>query len=266
MNAIQRRVIFPLLALAPLLAAAADLPALIERSKPSVVLVGTYSPTDNPRFGFRGTGFAVADGSLVISNAHVLPAPDVTEAEQRISIQVRAANGEWEMRLARIAALDRAHDLVALSFDGAALPALRIAPPALAQEGRGVLFMGFPIGGALGFSTVSHRGIISAITPISLPAMNARSLDPRAVRQLRAGSFDILQLDATAYPGNSGGPVLDQETGEVVGVINMVLTKAGKESALSSPSGISYAIPAAAILPLIESAPKRPPAGTPAPR
>ncbi|MDP1045453.1 hypothetical protein Q6332_30925, partial [Klebsiella pneumoniae] len=63
MNAIKRRVIFILLALAPLLAAAADLPALIERSKPSVVLVGTYSPTDNPRFGFRGTGFAVADGS-----------------------------------------------------------------------------------------------------------------------------------------------------------------------------------------------------------
>lgn len=249
----KRRAMVCVLGLAPLMVGAADLPGLIERSKPSVVLVGTYSPTDSPRFGFRGTGFAVADGGLVITNAHVLPAPDVTEAEQRISIQVRSANGEWELRLARIAALDRAHDLVALSFDGAALPALRIAPPTLAREGRAVLFMGFPIGGALGFSTVSHRGIISAITPISLPAANARSLDARALRQLRAGSFDILQLDATAYPGNSGGPVLDQETGEVVGVINMVLTKAGRESALSNPSGISYAIPASLLGPLIES-------------
>lgn len=249
----KRRILACLLGLAPLWASAVDLPALIERSKPSVVLVGTYSPTDSPRFGFHGTGFAVADGSLVITNAHVLPAPDVTEAEQRISIQVRAAHGGWDLRLARIAALDRAHDLVALSFEGAPLPALRVADPTLAKEGRAVLFMGFPIGGALGFSTVSHRGIISAITPISLPAANARSLDPRALRQLREGSFDILQLDATAYPGNSGGPVLDQETGEVVGVINMVLTKAGKESALTSPSGISYALPAALIAPLIES-------------
>jgi len=250
----RRRNLLWWLGLAPLWAPAADLPALIERSKPSVVLVGTYSPTDSPRFGFRGTGFAAADGSLVITNAHVLPSPEVTEAERRIAIQVRAPNGEWELRLARIAALDRAHDLVALGFEGAPIRALRIADPSLTREGMAVLLMGFPIGGALGFSTVSHRGIISAITPISLPAANARSLDPRALRQLRAGSFDILQLDATAYPGNSGGPVLDQETGEVVGVINMVLTKAGKESALSQPSGISYALPASLLGALVESA------------
>lgn len=240
--------------LVPLCSGAADLPALIERSKPSVVLVGTYSPTDSPRFGFHGTGFAVADGSIVVTNAHVLPPPDVTEAEKRISIQVRAHDGELSMRRARVAALDRPHDLAALRIEGDPLPPLRIAEPGLAREGRAILFMGFPIGGALGFSTVSHRGIISAITPISLPAANARSLDSRALRQLRAGSFDILQLDATAYPGNSGGPVLDQETGEVVGIINMVLTKAGKESALSQPTGISYAIPAALIATLVESA------------
>lgn len=253
----SRRAVFAvaLLALVPVVAShAADLPALIERSKPSVVLVGTFSPTDSPRFGFRGTGFAVDDGTLVITNAHVMPSPEVTEAEQQVRIQVRLSNGEWDLRQATIVALDRPHDLVALRFEGKAIPPLRIAPPGLAKEGRAVVLMGFPIGGALGFSTVTHRGIISAITPISLPAANARSLDARALRQLRAGSFDILQLDATAYPGNSGGPVLDQETGEVVGIVNMVLTKAGKESALSQPSGISYAIPAALLAPLMESA------------
>ncbi|MFG6416601.1 S1C family serine protease [Roseateles sp. DC23W] len=238
----------------PLSAFANDLPALIDRSKPSVVLVGTYSPTDSPRFGFRGSGFVVADGNLVITNAHVLPAPDVPEAERRVAVQVRLPTGDWEMRSARIAALDRPHDLVALRFDGAPVPALPIAAPGVAREGLAVLLMGFPIGGALGFSTVSHRGIIAAITPISLPAATARTLDPRALRQLRAGSFDILQLDATAYPGNSGGPVLDQRSGEVVGVVNMVLTKAGKESALTQPSGISYAIPVAPLISLTEAA------------
>jgi S1-C subfamily serine protease len=250
----RRHLLLAGLVLSPAWVLAADLPTLILRSKQSVVLVGTYSPTDSPRFGFHGTGFAVADGSLVITNAHVLPLPNVTEAEQRVAIQARDAGGEWAVRLARVAALDRAHDLVALAFEGPPLPALRIADPGLAREGSSVLFMGFPIGDALGFSTVSHRGIISAITPISLPAASARSLDPRALRQLRAGSFNILQLDATAYPGNSGGPVLDQDTGEVVGVINMVLTKAGKESALTNPTGISYAIPSSLIPPLVESA------------
>ncbi|MDD3381539.1 MAG: serine protease, partial [Rugosibacter sp.] len=49
---------------------------------------------------------------------------------------------------------------------------------------------------------------------------------------------------ATAYPGNSGGPLFDPDTGEVIGILNMVFVKSTKESALEKPSGISYAIPA----------------------
>lgn len=60
---------------------------------------------------------------------------------------------------------------------------------------------------------------------------------------MRNGTFAIFQLDATAYPGNSGGPLFDPNTGEVLGVVNMVLIKGTRESALSQPSGISYAIP-----------------------
>ena len=35
----------------------------------------------------------------------------------------------------------------------------------------------------------------------------------------------------------------DPATGEVIGVLNMVFVKSTKESVLSDPSGISYAIP-----------------------
>jgi len=80
-------------------------------------------------------------------------------------------------------------------------------------------------------------------TAIVPPAAGPQGLSERAVRQLRQGSFEVVQLDATAYPGNSGGPVLDVETGEVVGVVSMVLVKGTKEAALSAPSGISYAVP-----------------------
>ena len=55
--------------------------------------------------------------------------------------------------------------------------------------------------------------------------------------------FFLYQMDATAYPGNSGSPVYDQKSGKVVAVINKVFVKRTKESVLSDPSGITYAIP-----------------------
>jgi serine protease Do len=159
-------------------------------------------------------------------------------------IQFRFGAGQTGLRAAVIAAVDKSHDLALLRFQGAPLPAMTIAADKNIQEGLAIAFIGFPIGGVLGFTPVTHRGIIASITAVALPTPNAQQLNEKAVRQLREGSFDIYQLDATAYPGNSGGPVFDAETGEVVGVINMVLVKGTKESALSQPTGISYAIPA----------------------
>ncbi len=44
--------------------------------------------------------------------------------------------------------------------------------------------------------------------------------------------------------GNSGSPVDEPGTGNVLGVRNMVLVKGTKQSALTQASGISYAVPA----------------------
>ncbi|MFG6412640.1 hypothetical protein ACG02S_01880 [Roseateles sp. DC23W] len=71
--------------------------------------------------------------------------------------------------------------------------------------------MGFPSGNALGQVHTTHRGIVSAWTSIATLAGSLAGLDPRIVRQLRDGAFKVMQLDAIAYPGNSGGPVLDVE-------------------------------------------------------
>ena len=54
-----------------------------------------------------------------------------------------------------------------------------------------------------------------------------------------------------AYPGNSGGPLFNTETGRVIGVVSMVLVKGSRESALSAPTGISYAVPASYLLELM---------------
>ncbi len=154
-----------------------------------------------------------------------------------------AANEDARLRTATTVGLDRAHDLALLRIDGAPLPPLRLAADTPAAEGLAVAIIGFPIGGVLGFSPVTHRGIVSSVTAIALPAPTSDGLNARAVHQLRSGSFDIYQLDATAYPGNSGGPVIDADSGRVIAVINSVLVKGSKESAIRFPSGISYAVP-----------------------
>ena len=93
--------------------------------------------------------------------------------------------------------------------------------------------------------------MVASIVASALPTATSRQLTEGAVARLREGSFEMLQLDATAYPGNSGGPLLDVATGEVIGVVNMVLLKGQRESALSHPSGISYAVPARYLVDLL---------------
>ena len=219
-----------------------EFPDTIEKVKQSIVAVGTVKPTNSPPFTLRGTGFVVGNGSLVATNSHVVP--ESTDLDGSVLVvQVRNIDGELQLRRAQLTNRDKEHDLAIMRIEGSELPAMKLANSDSVREGQNIGFTGFPIGGALGFSPVTHRGIISSITPIALPGGNAQQLNARLIRQLKSGTFNIFQLDATAYPGNSGCPVFDVENGTVVGIINMVFIKGSKESALSQPSGISYAIP-----------------------
>lgn len=220
------------------------LPDTISKVKPSVVIVGSYNPTAAPRFSLRGTGFVVGSGNWVVSNAHVLQAPGSAPPQGQLVVQVRTGPETFQTRAARVLDKDVFHDLTLLQIDGPPVPALSLADSDRVKEGQELAFMGFPIGGALGFSSVTHRAMVSSITQARLPSAQSGQLNERAIRGLREGNFQIFQLDATAYPGNSGGPLFDPGSGEVVGVLNMVLLKGARESALSQPSGISYAIPA----------------------
>lgn len=210
--------------------------------KPAIVAVGTYQETRNPRFRFLGTGFAVGEGDIVATNAHVLP--DKLDAAQReILVVVASGEGQAEPRAASRAALDRDHDLATLKISGKPLPALRLRERDDVREGETYALTGFPIGSVLGFYPVTHRGMIASITPVATPDARAGQLDEKMIRRLSSGPFDVYQLDATAYPGSSGSPLYDPDSGEVVGIINMVFVKGTKEHVLSQPSGITYAIP-----------------------
>lgn len=209
--------------------------------KPSVVGVGTLLRTRSPAIVFVATGFAVGDGLSIITNAHALPELDVARME---TLGIVIGNGDkLDFRPAAIAGIDREHDLAHLRLTGTALPPLQLDQRGDIAEGQDLAFTGFPLGMNLGLTPVTHRAMLSAITPILLPSLNSRRLDARTISQLQRQPFRILQLDGTAYPGNSGSPVYDPESGIVHGVLNMTFLKSQKENALSQPSGISYAIP-----------------------
>jgi S1-C subfamily serine protease len=229
-------------------ASAAGLVDLVASLKPSVCAIGSVNPLDSPRFRFRGSGFVVGNGSLVATCWHVLPESGIGEEAPKpgltsLAVLLPSGDGAPDLREAELIGSDRAHDLALLRIQGRPGVPVALAADGAAREGMEVALMGYPIGGVLGFKPVTHRGIVSAIVASSLPTRSSRELTESNVSRLRQGSFELLQLDATAYPGNSGGPLLDTQTQQVIGVVNMVLLKGNRESALSQPTGITYAVP-----------------------
>jgi serine protease Do len=224
-------------------AAASDRQAdVVAAARSAVLPLGVWNPTESPRFAFRGSAFAIGDGRRIATCAHVLP--PTSQVESRIAVFVETGPGQREPRLASVLASERSRDVAVLELEGPPMArTLPLAEPGSIREGHAIVLMGYPIGGTFGFATVTHSGIVAAITTFAVPARNAQALDPRAVARVRDGNPEILQLDAVAYPGNSGGPVIDVRNGRVVGLLSMAAVKGSRESALSSPTGISYAIP-----------------------
>jgi len=221
--------------------ARSGLPETVARVKPSIIGVGTMQLTRRPQGQFVATGFIVGDGRHALTNVHALPKSIDTEGKEFLAILIPGAAPD-SVRQATIAAQDPAHDLALLKFAGSALPALRLGDSDGVREGQRYAFTGFPIGMVLGMRPVTHQALVSAITPIVQPQVSARTLDPKLVQRLDA-PYDVFQLDATAYPGNSGSPLYDPESGHVIGIINKVFVKESKENLLKEPSGITYAIP-----------------------
>lgn len=230
----------------PMRAGADQLSETIDAVKPSVVGIGSLQPGRSPALSFVGTGFVIDDGLTIVTAAHVVTELLNKGQSDALGVLVRAGE-QIRFRPARVMALDKEHDLTRLRVEGTPLPALRLGASGKIREGKSLAFTGFPLGMVLGLHPVTHRCTVSAITPVAAPSLSARNLDGKLLNQLQKPAYDVFQLDGTAYPGNSGSPLFDPDSGEVVGVVNMVFVKGVKESAIVTPSGITYAIPAAFI-------------------
>jgi len=234
-------IVLLIVAFTPLKEAQAEFVDVVAKVKPSVVGIGIHTPTSRPQNILRGTGFVIGDGHYVVTNAHVLPTELDESLLQKMAVFIGSGK-KAKVRQAEIVVTSELYDLAILKLSGSALPALTLADEKFRGDGTYVAFTGFPIGTVLGLYPVTHRGIIASTTPTVVPAQAAEQINLKMLKRMR-NPYLAYQLDATAYPGNSGSAMYDMKTGEVLGVINKVFVQATKEAVISNPSGITYAIP-----------------------
>jgi len=219
----------------------AELADTVAKVKPSIVGIGVHTPTARQKNSLNGSGFVIGNGQYVVTNHHVLPKELDDNLLQTMAIFTGSGKAA-KVRTADIVASSKLHDLAVLKVHGSPLPAMKLAEDDFRREGSYVAFSGFPIGAVLGLYPVTHRGIIASITPTIIPVDDVSKISINMLKMLR-NPYLVYQLDATAYPGNSGSALYDTESGAVIGIINKVFVQETKEAVISKPSGITYAIP-----------------------
>ena len=222
-------------------ALAGQLAERVAQIKPAVVGVGLVAPLATVSHQLKGTGFVIGDGQYVVTNDHVVnvKVPD----NIKYHLAVFAGHGRKPKIIPVEQVIkDEEHDLALLKINQT-LPAVSLGKAsAVVPDGTDLAVTGFPIGGILGLYPATHKGIVAAYTPNIIAAKNTSQISEQFLQRLR-NPIMVYQLDVIAYPGNSGSPVYNVETGEVFAVINKVFVKETKESAITHPSGITYAIP-----------------------
>lgn len=169
-----------------------------------------------PNANWSGSGFIIDPSGIAVTNNHV-----VTGAA-RMKVLV---GGEDEPRNARVLGVAECSDLAVIDIDGDGFPFMAWRE-GTADVGLDVYAAGFPLGDP---EYTLTRGIVS----------KARADGDRSWTSVAY----VLEHDANIQPGNSGGPLVDED-GRVVGV-----NYSGGFAALSSQY---YAIAQAEAIPVIE--------------
>ncbi len=161
-----------------------------------------------------GTGVVIVDKGLILTNLHVVSGADritVTFADG-LEATASVVNVQPENDLAVLQAHKIPDDLFAATLRGTAdlLP------------GDKVMAVGFP----LGIGPSASAGVVSGLG--------------RAFRSPEGGTAmrNLIQFDAAANPGNSGGPLVTMD-GAVVGIVTAILNPTPARTFL----GIGFAVP-----------------------
>jgi serine protease Do len=165
--------------------------------------------------GSLGSGFLYNEKGDIVTNAHVV-------ANTK---EVKVNTTDSKEFTGEVIGISNDTDIAVVRVDGLKdVAPLKIARSRTAEIGDEVLALGSP----LGFQNTVTTGIISGLE-----------------RDLNIDNFqyeDVYQMSAPIAPGNSGGPLIDRKTGEVIGI----------NSAVSNQGTIGFSIPIIDVLPLIE--------------
>lgn len=190
---------------------------------PSVVRVRGYGKGMNKITGevseFErgvGSGVVIVDKGLILTNLHVV------SGNERISV-VFADGSESD---ATVVGLQPQHDLAVLQAktipDDLVAATLRSSNDL--KPGDEVIAVGFPFG----FGPSASAGIVSGL--------KREFRSPKGERTLT----NLIQFDAAANPGNSGGPLVNAR-GEVVGIVTAILSPGREREGFFV--GLGFAVP-----------------------
>ena len=210
--------------------------------RPSIVAVGSYLRTDKPTVQYFGTGFVVHDGNCVVTNAHVVAALRAADRLDHLRVYFPDMTRDVDGKEAKVLLEDTYHDVALLRFEGQAGMPVKLAPADDVDQGLSVGIIGYPTGTRLGLVPAVHKGVVSASVPAVLPLPTGVKMTPELQEALK-NPYNLYQLDMIAFPGNSGSPLFDAKTGEVIGVLNMTIATKTREHLFDKPTGIAYAVP-----------------------
>lgn len=144
-------------------------------------------PPSGPRMS-SGSGFIVTPAGHIVTNAHVV------DGCKTISARVGSTAHPVKVEQA-----DEDNDLALLTLPAGSYPSVRLRQPGTPRLGEKVTVIGFPLQDVLASSTNVTSGNVSALAGFR-------------------NDISLFQLTAPIQPGNSGGPVVDEQ-GAVVGVV-----------------------------------------------
>lgn len=197
---------------------------IYEKTLPSVVYVnnGIYvhsdvTERDNETYVSAGTGIIITSDGYVLTNSHIVDDAEV--------LKVTTSDGtEYK---ATLVGSDATIDIAVIKLEGASdLEVAAIGDSNSLRVGDSVMAIGNP-GGEMIFT--ASTGILSGK---NIEVNNDGNV------------MHLLQTDTALNPGNSGGPLLDDQ-GRVIGVCNMksVYASIDEYGNVLYSEGISYAIP-----------------------
>lgn len=145
-----------------------------------------------------GTAFIIESSGLALTCGHVVEDAKSIEAVLKVKGRI---GGDESYHECRILKMDRDLDIALIQLKGSNFPAMKMASVNYqVKRGEEFVLMGYPLGERTNSDYTTFEGGIASLG-----------------QHDRAG--DVYLINTEAKHGNSGGPIISKESGEVIGIL-----------------------------------------------